>query len=307
MFKVFKRNKHTVTLGLQMSSGALSVMVLDQAKDKAEQIVDYMSYPINSLDMMDDVLVNIKKYIAEKKLQGMPCCFVLDDKDYQMLTIDPPDVPAEEIKEAVKWKVKDLISLPLEEVMVDVFIIPASNEAAKSLANVIVVHKAVIEQISSWMEELDLQLKAIDIPELSYRNYLETVGYLEKNIALVLIKENYGKLIVINRGSVCFSRHFSLHYKGGLFDELPDADIALELQRSLDYYERQLKYIVPPKIVVVGENITEDKITASIKDSLNQQIVAESPAGFEFSEEDRLYTGRLVAVYGGALRRGLCA
>ena len=80
----------------------------------------------------------------------------------------------------------------------------------------------------------------------------------------------------------------------------------MELQRSLDYYERQLKHVVPSKIVVVGENITEEKVTSTIVESLNQQVITESISGFEFSEQDMLSSGRLIAAYGGALRKGLC-
>lgn len=305
MFSVFKKNKQAVTVGIQVSSGALSVMVVLHEKDGTVSITDYMTYPVSSPDVLTEVLPEIKGYIQEKKLKGAHCCFVLDDTDYQMLTIDPPNVPHEEMKEAVKWKVKDLISSPIGDVTVDVFITPGTDETAKPLANVVVVHKAVIEQISSLVEELELDLKAIDIPELSYRNYLERSGYAEQNIALVLVKENYGKLMVVNHNAVCFSRHFKIDYKAGLFDDLPESDIALELQRSLDYYERQLKHVVPPKILVIGENITEDKITPTIKESLNQKILTEGFSGFEFSEEDQLFSGRLMATYGGALRRGL--
>ena len=102
-----------------------------------------------------------------------------------------------------------------------------------------------------------------------------------------------------------FSRSFSINYKAGLFDELPESEIALELQRSLDYYERQLKQQVPNTVIFIGENITDDKITGIIKDSLNQEVIVGKIDGIEDSDTQHLASGRLIASYGGALRREL--
>jgi MSHA biogenesis protein MshI len=90
-----------------------------------------------------------------------------------------------------------------------------------------------------------------------------------------------------------------------LLDKIPESEVVLELQRSLDYYERQLKQVMPTTAVFVGENIIEDKITEVTRDALHQEVFVEKVEGFDFSEEASLASARVMAIYGASLRHEL--
>ena len=307
MLTLFKGKKKEISVGMQVSSGALSLLLLDEKEPQTSSLLrysvhDYLTYAVNNEFDVAGVLPTIQEDLQAKKVSDANCCFVLDDKDYQILTIESPNVPLDELREAVRWKIKDLIQLPIDEIAIDVFLLPNSEETNKAFVNVVVVHNSIIKKVSRLVSDVGLNLVAIDIPELCYRNYLEYSEYHEKSVALVLVKENYGKLMVIKKGNVLFSRSFSIDYNGGLFDELPGSDIVLELQRSLDYYESQLKQVAPSLVIVVGENINEEKVTASIKESLYQEVILGDVEGECISDEHRLSSGRLMATYGAALR-----
>jgi MSHA biogenesis protein MshI len=305
MLTLFKKKKCLITIGLQISEDKLSLLVLDN--NNSPVIKDYITHTVNSSHPLDKVQQTLKEYVDQNHLAAANCCLVLEDDEYQLLTIDAPPVPEDEMAEAVKWKIKDLLQFPVNEAVIDVFLQENSQVEGKYIANVVVAHKALINKKKQQVESFGLQLGAIDIPELVYRNYIESSEHSEKNIALVLIKKNSGKLVVVKNGCVYFSRSFPVHYNGGLFDDLPETEIVLELQRSLDYYERQLKHAIPTDIIFIGENIVEDKITSIIKDSLNQNVLVESIAGYDFSDEDSLSTSNVIASYGAALREGLVA
>ncbi|MGS2717662.1 hypothetical protein ACVBE9_05775 [Eionea flava] len=308
MFEFLKKKKCTTSVGVQLSDDNLSIMVLDNS-DSNPIIIHYMNCLINREGDVNPQLEEIKQTIEDSKLIQAETSLVLDDNDYQLLSIEAPPVTADEMPEAVKWKVKDLLSFPVDDAVIDVFLQSDGQVDGKFIANVVVVKKAIIKEKSQWIESLGLTITSIDIPELAYRNYIENSDFKEKNLALVVLKKGFGKLIVIKRDAVYFSRSFSVNYRGGLFDELPDTDIVLELQRSLDYYERQLKQAMPSDIFIVGENIVDEKITSTIKDNLNQSvsIVNVTQGGlseYTFSEEESLSSCRLLATYGAALRHG---
>ena len=42
------------------------------------------------------------------------CNLLLNPSEYQVLQIELPAVPQEELKEAVRWQIKDLVHLPIE-------------------------------------------------------------------------------------------------------------------------------------------------------------------------------------------------
>lgn len=305
MFNPFRKSTAPITVGIQLSTSYISLLVLDcQNADKPE-IMDYVNYPVEKGSDVEQLKSNIKSYLNEKNLKNAHCCLVLDDQDYQLLVVEPPKVPKEEIAEAVKWKIKDLIQFPVNEAIVDVFAMPASNDVGSELVNVVVAHKEVVDKKAHFIQEIDLHLVAIDIPEFSYRNYFERTEYKEQNIALVLVKESFGQLIVINKGDVCFSRSFCVNYNGGLFDDIPENEIVLELQRSLDYYERQMRQVMPTQVVFIGENIIDDKVTEITTESFSQKVHVASVEGFAFMEEDSLATARVMASYGASLRHDL--
>jgi MSHA biogenesis protein MshI len=305
MFNFFRKNKTPVVVGIQLSRASISLLVLDCQCAKTPKIIDYVNYSLDKTASVELLIARIKEYVDGSHLSGAKCCLVLDDQDYQLLVVDPPNVPEAEMAEAVKWKIKDIIQFPVAEAVVDVFLQPDKNSPEKNIANVIVANKKTVDKKVDFIRGIGLCLVAIDIPELCYRNYLEHSIHQDKNVALVSIKENYGKIIVIKKGYVYFSREFSLPYKGGVLDEMPESEIVLELQRSLDYYESQLKQAMPETAIFVGENVIEDKITKVTRDSLNQEVFVGKVEGFDFSEEDGLASARIMATYGASLRHGL--
>ncbi|MFT5419334.1 MAG: MSHA biogenesis protein MshI [Candidatus Endobugula sp.] len=305
MFNFFRKNKTPVVVGIQLSRDYISILVLDCQFAETPKIIDYMNYSVGKETSAEKLVFRIKEYLEEHHLSDAKCCLVLDDQDYQLLVVDPPNVPESEMAEAVKWKIKDLIQYPIAEAVVDVFLQSDINSPEKYIANVIVANKEIVDRKAGFIRSVGLCLVAIDIPELCYRNYFERSLYQEKNIALVSIKENYGKIIVIKKSCVYFSRSFSLPYKGGLLDEIPESEVVLELQRSLDYYERQLKQVMPTTAIFFGENVIEDKITEVTRDNLNQEVFVGQVEGFDFTEEDNMASARVMATYGASLRREL--
>src|SRR5918996_2259332 len=63
------------------------------------------------------------------RLERYRCTTLLPRDDYQLHQVDAPNVPAAEMKAAVRWRVKDLIDYPLETATVDVLDIPADVHA----------------------------------------------------------------------------------------------------------------------------------------------------------------------------------
>src|SRR5207253_6487169 len=57
------------------------------------------------------------------------CTTLLPNGHYQLQRLDAPAVPPEEVKAAVRWRVKDIIDYPIESAMVDVLHIPVDPDA----------------------------------------------------------------------------------------------------------------------------------------------------------------------------------
>jgi MSHA biogenesis protein MshI len=87
----------------------------------------------------------------------------------------------------------------------------------------------------------------IDIPELCQRNLSAIMPQDHKGMALLVLREQFAQLVLTRNGLLYLTRRFELGKRPAVSLEGADGDtaeaqidsvsLALELQRSLDYYE----------------------------------------------------------------------
>ena len=90
-----------------------------------------------------------------------------------------------------------------------------------------------------------------------------------------------------------------------LLDDLPEDALALELQRSLDYYERQMHQTPPSAVYICGTNVSEDKVGQVLRSSLAVPVQFLDPASALGLPEpaDGALLQTCLAALGGFLRK----
>lgn len=176
--------------------------------------------------------------------------------DYQILNVEAPNVPRDELKTAIRWRLKDLLDFPALEATVDVLDIPldASSRAQQSVFAV-AARNTVIQPRQKLFLDAKVDLHAIDIPEMAQRNVSAMLEPEGRGIAMLSFGDDGGLLTVSYRGELYLSRRFDVTLAQLLE---PDHDrkhqsfdkITLELQRSLDHFERQYSFISIAKLVL---------------------------------------------------------
>jgi len=224
-------------------------------------------------------LGQLQTFIDEHNLKNATCNLVLPSSEYQLLLLERPEVPDAELREAVKWKVKDLIQEPVESVVIETFALPQTASKGKQMIYVVVASLEKLQTQIDMIHNSSLKLNAIDIDVLALRN-LVTLKKVERSAAIVRLAENQGDVSIFLGDELYLSRHFNLKYGGGLLDELPSTDLALELQRSFDYFERQMGQTPPSVVFICGEGVGPEKIT----EELNRSIAAKVQY-FDVSED----------------------
>lgn len=239
-------------------------------------------------------------------LTGCACNVVLPPHQYNLLLIEAPNVPEEEMREAVRWRIKDLITTPLDQTLIDIFHLPKdSSRSGTPMLYVVATASAEIMEIIRLVEDANLTLQYIDVTELALRNLAESVSDDSRGLALVKLQQGRGSLSLLRQGSLYLSRQFELPYNGGLLDDLPEDQLILELQRSLDYYERQMGQTPPSTVYLCGENISTDKITESMRQALPVNVdILDVSASLALAQDiDESLLQLCASAIGGALRR----
>ena len=223
----------------------------------------------------EELQKQLDHFVHKHKIAKRLCHLVLNPKDYQLLLVEAPEVPEEDLREAVRWKIKDLVSMPVDRAVVDVFHLPADgNKSSKKMLYVVASDLKRIQSMIALVNQSGLTLSSIDIPEMAMRNMSCVVGseLQSRGVGVVRLCEGAGVVSLFRNGNLYLSRQFKLNYGGGLLDELPDDSLGLEVQRSLDYYERQMGMSPPAVLYLCGENMSEDKITQELSRSLTVPV-----------------------------------
>lgn len=181
------------------------------------------------------------------------CLAVLPAADYQMLLVEAPNVPALELKTAVRWRIKDLLDYHVQDATIDVLDIPVEDggTARPHSMYAIAARNEVIQGCIDRFSAVRIPLSVIDIAETAQRNIATLVEPPDRGVALLYVGHTQSLLTVSFHGELYLTRRIDL----GL-DQLDSAGgdgpnrLLLELQRSLDHLDRQFPFAAPGKVVL---------------------------------------------------------
>ncbi len=194
----------------------------------------------------------------ELDLDRYRCTTLLAPGDYQLLQIDAPAVPAEELKAAIPWRIKDLIDFPVEMATVDGIKVPAPAGGAQRGSQQMFAVAAKNEVIAAAVKpfnDSDIPLEVIDIPELAQRNFAQCFEEAGRGVAFLSFDDGGGLLTFTSGGELYQYRRIDLSAKqfagatGEQRSQLYDR-VVLELQRSLDNFDRQFNHVAVSRVVV---------------------------------------------------------
>jgi MSHA biogenesis protein MshI len=190
------------------------------------------------------------------------CSTLLTGGDYQILNVEAPSVPREEMKTAMRWRLKDVLDFPAAEATIDVLDIALdANSRAQQSVFVVAAKNSIIAPRQKLFLDAKVELTAIDIPEMAQRNVSAMLEPEGRGIAMLSFGDDGSLLTVSYRGELYLSRRFDVTLAQLLE---PDHDrkhasfdkITLELQRSLDHFERQYSFISVAKLILGPSAVT---------------------------------------------------
>jgi MSHA biogenesis protein MshI len=192
------------------------------------------------------------------------CTTVLAGGDYQFMSVESPNVPRDELKSAMRWRLKDILDFPIDDATFDVVDMPLDPNAVvrpQQSVFAIAARNSVVAARQKLFNAAKVKLRVIDIPEMAQRNVSALLEPDGRGVAMLSFGEDGGLLTVSWRGELYLSRRIDV-----TLAQLLDADhdrrhhsfdkITLELQRSLDNFERQFSFVSVAKLVLAPTGAT---------------------------------------------------
>ncbi|NMM28406.1 MAG: agglutinin biogenesis protein MshI [Glaciimonas sp.] len=188
----------------------------------------------------------LDKLAKELHADRYQCSHLLTSGEYQLLSMDAPNVPPDELKNAIRWSIKDMLDYHVDDATIDVLAVPLDKDgpARSNTLFAVAARNQLIGQRQALFEGAKIALCAIDIPEMAQRNISALLESEGRAIALLSFNAEGGLITITFGGELYFSRRIDMTVM-----QLQQADVShktalheritLELQRSLDHFDRQ--------------------------------------------------------------------
>lgn len=186
---------------------------------------------------------SITQCINDLDIERAQVVIVLPAHLYQIVQMDKPNLSVEEIKQSLPWTVKDLVTIPAESIIAD-FIENPIKQGGQEKISVFAANKTLLMPIINAVHKSKAELELITCEEFVLTGLLEV-----DTAAHLIVYQHEGQepsIQIVRDGCLLFSRRL----RG--FSRLPTMSIedlsmglldsfSLELQRSIDFFESQLK------------------------------------------------------------------
>lgn len=214
------------------------------------------------------VFDTIKNHYGTAKLQ-----IVLSTAYYQLLQADKPTVDESEISQALIWSVKDMVSEPISNIHLDYFESPIGSN---NKVNVVIAARDKLVALAESCIEHGFEISGISIEELALSHL-----FSDDNMAHMIVThmpEQELLLTVVKSGDLLMQRRvrgfaqLDKAKKEDLGYGIAD-NLSLEIQRSMDYFESQLRQAPVSAIDLLVEGDSQ-ALAQLVAVNFNQTVTA---------------------------------
>ncbi len=275
-------------LGLCFYPDRVTAARIEHRSGDALKTLECFDWPAVSLKSND-----LLQRVRNSRLSGASCVLTLPKMHYSLLQIDKPAVPDEELISAARWKIKDLLDYPVDEAIIDAFEVPGLESRGKPpVLYVAAAKKSLLAGYVSAIAAAGLQLEKINIEDLALRNFVSGIANESESIALLHLAQSGSGVSVIRDKTLFLSRNFDFDindleamnrpstsavagFTMSIEREKFENRVALEVQRTLDYFDRQ--FARPPVkrliVTVTNQRLPAASVTA-LREALGLEVLA---------------------------------
>lgn len=261
-------------------------------------------------------------------LKGLTAQAMLRPAQYQILQIEAPAVPPEELRTAARWQIREMVNQHVDDLTLDVLKVGDEQLRPSGSLFVVAAPNAEIRAVMETGQALRCNVGVIDVHDLAQRNLQSALaresGVGERaHAAVVMTSDSQALLTICANGELFYTRRIdlgpgfmqaawgagsegaqgagsglSLAAAGGEGDRAQR--LVVEIQRSLDLWDRTWPTLVLDRLAVqAGARTTE--MAQWLGRELGQTVlpleVSTLFPGFEGgSEEDRRLCWPLLGV-----------
>lgn len=212
---------------------------------------------------------SLKEFVSEHKLQGTPCHFALTSHWYKLHQIDRPNVADDDLVDAIKWPLQEATG-GQQALVYDFVELPAQVTGQNKIL-VVAISEAEMQKLNKAIFDADLIMKSVTVEEFAVNKLLPN-----SDDAVITLVQEHGEEVVLNivKNSVLY---FSRRLKGfeniGSYSpqelDMGIADsLCVQIQRSMDFFESQLRQAPVKRILLKLDTPHEDHLKNAVSSAM---------------------------------------
>lgn len=244
---------------------------------------------------------SLERIAKERHFERYRCATLLHPGEYQLIQVDAPNVPPDELKSAIRWSIKDMLDYHVDDATLDVLDVPPESTAHGHTLFAVAARNETIQQRIRTFEEARIPLQVIDIPETAQRNIAALYEADKRGTALLFLDSEWGLLTINYRGELYLARRLDIGI-AQIAKYAPEnrqdvlGRIQLELQRTFDHFDRQ--HGLPIAKLVLGPEPEDTGLEAFLQANfdipiervdLAARLRAEPASGFDAAAQWRMF------------------
>ncbi|WP_173920043.1 hypothetical protein [Pseudidiomarina piscicola] len=262
-----KSNPFLVTFALRKS--AVHLVVVEPHDDAEPSLVISDECAVENNDFAAAILQLAQQY--SRYCRNHPrVALVLGEGLYQSVALDRPNLPEEEIGSSLRYNLRDLIEYEPEDCIADYYEPPVQLPGQDKIT-AIAARKSFLEQTLKAIHDISDTVSAVFAEEQAIAEMFKelpdpTVVVYQQQLQAAMLQVYREGSLQVNRSVRSLEKMSELSLEevrmGGL------QPLSVEIQRSADYFERQLRQRPVTGVVLAMALVKHDDVLAKLHEDL---------------------------------------
>ena len=268
-----KKTASSYQLVFSLSATELRLLVLKNKPNQAPELI------VNDVERVKNnnihqALSTFNERYKKLSLEHAPVIFVLQPSHYQSTAVDRPDLPAEDIAASLRFQLDDFSDMSPDEMVTDYYELPLQASGQDKITAVLAA-KSLLSNIIDALAAQSWELTHITVSEVVLKNLFQSqdkacfVLFGLSSTRYVAQIYRAGELVFTRelRGVRDLSNYSAEEIKLGALEPL-----ATEIQRSMDYYEGQLRQAGLRKLILAVSGPQREAMVESLQELLAIEV-----------------------------------
>jgi MSHA biogenesis protein MshI len=295
--KLFNQKKNQSAVGVSIHADTVRLVKLQRSNDGVICTdVDELAFTGE-----EQLVSQLGQLIKRYSLSDSIVTIMLPSSKVQTSQIERDEIPETDPQVALRWQLKDLISIPGQDMVCDFIDMPLQPIGQKAKAQVFATSRTYLTKILAPFHEQDVEIANISAEQFGLAQLQNTKDAAQ--LAFIQHKGREGILLIVKNKQICFAR--KLRGSDAVLEMAPEMvkaggsdNIAIEIQRSIDYYESQLKQPPIKNVLIAVDGPNEELLV----DALNLALpVKTKPIEIDSVTNGEQISHRHLVTFGAAV------